>query len=255
MLTGTVRRVGNQVRGSVELLDARTGASLGARVSIVTSPISSPSRSALAQEITGALKATFTAGERALIERKPTQNQEAYEFYLRGLVLEGLSTRAKREKMGIGSLQLMSKLLRAIRPSHSPTPGWSACRPWTSIPHGLQAAYDKTMEAGDYPAVSAVLADRRLNGVVGLGYVIRDPIPASAQGDGGISHRRSRGGASIRGARRSRIIRASSGPRSSSRSCCSASRGRRRMRAGRCLRWATRRRRWIGSSAATDLRR
>ena len=74
------------------------------------------------------------------------------------------------------SLQLMSKLLRAIRLTfaHARLVG---VPPMDFDPHGLQAAYDKTMEAGDYPAVSAVLADRRLNGVVGLGYVIRDPIP------------------------------------------------------------------------------
>ena len=56
-------------------------------------------QSRIAREIAAELKATLTPSERALIERQPTQNQAAYELYLRALVQEeGLSTASRRDR-------------------------------------------------------------------------------------------------------------------------------------------------------------
>jgi TolB-like protein len=99
VLEGSVRRAGNRVKVTAQLIDARTDAHLWADnyEGDLTDIFALQAR--LAQEIAGALKATLTTSERALIERRPTQNPAAYERYLRGLVLEeNLSTRSNRDR-------------------------------------------------------------------------------------------------------------------------------------------------------------
>lgn len=41
---------------------------------------------------------------------------------------------------------------------------------------GLQASYEKAMEAGDYTVAGAVLEDSRFAGVVDLETAIREPV-------------------------------------------------------------------------------
>ncbi|MDP2138047.1 MAG: hypothetical protein Q8J74_09345, partial [Candidatus Didemnitutus sp.] len=83
VLEGSVRRVGNQVRVTAQLINATTDEHLWAETydGELTDIFGLQAR--LAREIAAALKATLTAGEKSLIERRPTQNQEAYDLYLR----------------------------------------------------------------------------------------------------------------------------------------------------------------------------
>jgi TolB-like protein len=83
ILEGTVRRDGNHVRVSTELVDARSDNTIWAdsydRDLIDIFAI----QSEVAQTIAAKLAATLSPQERQNIERKPTENVEAYDLYLR----------------------------------------------------------------------------------------------------------------------------------------------------------------------------
>ena len=101
VLEGSVRRSGNRVRVTAQLIDARTDEHLWAENYDGDTSDVFALQAKLAQQIAAALKATLTPSERSLIERRPTQDQQAYEFYQRGLALEleldAYSTREKYE--------------------------------------------------------------------------------------------------------------------------------------------------------------
>ena len=87
VLEGSVRRVGNKVRVTAQLIDARTDAHLWADTYDGDLTDIFALQAKLAQQIAGALKATLTPGEREQIARRPTQNQEAYDLFLRARTL------------------------------------------------------------------------------------------------------------------------------------------------------------------------
>ena len=83
LLEGTVRRAGTKVRVTAQLINARTDESIWAETYDVDLTDAFTIQSALAQNITAALKANFTTGERAYVAERPTQNLEAYDLFLR----------------------------------------------------------------------------------------------------------------------------------------------------------------------------
>ena len=87
VLEGSVQRVGSKVHLNVQLIDARTDDHIWADSYTEELTDVFSIESSLAQQISTALKASFTTDEQALIARRPTQNQEAYDLYLRARVL------------------------------------------------------------------------------------------------------------------------------------------------------------------------
>jgi TolB-like protein len=92
VLEGSVRRVGAKVHMNAQLIDARTDEHLWADTFDGDATDVFALQAKLAQQIAAALKATLTPGEKTLIERRPTENREAYELYLRA--------RARQEELG-----------------------------------------------------------------------------------------------------------------------------------------------------------
>ena len=82
ILEGSVRREGKRVRINVQLIDASNDRHLWAQVYDRELTDVFAIQSELAQEIASALKATLSPGEQEQIERKPTQNGDAYLLYL-----------------------------------------------------------------------------------------------------------------------------------------------------------------------------
>lgn len=82
ILEGSVRREGKRVRINVQLIDAANDRHLWAQVYDRELTDVFAIQSELAQEIASALKATLSRGEQERIERKPTQNSDAYLLYL-----------------------------------------------------------------------------------------------------------------------------------------------------------------------------
>ncbi len=84
VLEGSVRRVGNRVLVNVQLIDTATDQHLWAERYDRTLADSISLQGELASEIAGALRATLTPEEKARVEKKPTDNPDAYVAYLRG---------------------------------------------------------------------------------------------------------------------------------------------------------------------------
>ena len=85
VLEGSVRREGNRVAVNVQLIDAVHDRHLWAQRYDRTLEDSLGMEGQLAREIADALSATLTPEEKARVERKPTENADAWVLYLRGL--------------------------------------------------------------------------------------------------------------------------------------------------------------------------
>jgi serine/threonine-protein kinase len=85
VVEGSVQRAGNRVRVEAKLIDARSDRQIWAdRYDRDLTDVFGI-QTAVAEEIAGALHARLSAAQNAQIARKPTQNTEAYDRYLRGL--------------------------------------------------------------------------------------------------------------------------------------------------------------------------
>ena len=84
ILEGSVQRVGDQVRVNVQLINALTDAHLWADTYDRKLTDIFAVESEIAQAVAHALQATLTGSEKSSIAKKPTENPEAYELYLKG---------------------------------------------------------------------------------------------------------------------------------------------------------------------------
>jgi len=84
LLEGSVRRSTDRVRIEVELIDATSGFSLWSETYDREMADVFAIQSDIAQGVANKLRVTLLPGEKARVERKPTDNLEAYNLYLRG---------------------------------------------------------------------------------------------------------------------------------------------------------------------------
>lgn len=87
VVEGSVRRAGNHVRVSVQLIDAATDRHIWSQNYDRTVADSLVLQGELATEIASAIGATLTPQEKARVEAVPTKNTAAYQAYLRGRAL------------------------------------------------------------------------------------------------------------------------------------------------------------------------
>jgi TolB-like protein/Flp pilus assembly protein TadD len=85
VLEGSVRRQGNRVAVNVQLIDAVHDRHLWAQRYDRTLEDSLGMEGQLSREIADALSATLTPDEKSRVERRPTENADAWVLYLRGL--------------------------------------------------------------------------------------------------------------------------------------------------------------------------
>jgi len=84
ILEGSVRRVENQVRITAQLVDAMTDEHLWAETYDREIEDIFAIQSDVAEQIASSLKVELSPEDRARIERKPTENLTAYDYYLKG---------------------------------------------------------------------------------------------------------------------------------------------------------------------------
>jgi TolB-like protein/DNA-binding SARP family transcriptional activator len=85
IVEGTVRRANGRVRITTQLIDALTDEHLWTEVYERNLGDVFAVQSDVAEQVAAALRAELTTAERERIEEIPTDNLEAYEFYLRGM--------------------------------------------------------------------------------------------------------------------------------------------------------------------------
>jgi len=84
ILDGSVRRAGSTVRISTRLIDAATDTNIWAKTFDRDLNEIFSIQSDIAQQIAAALKAKLTPAEKERIEKKPTKDIRAYEYYVKG---------------------------------------------------------------------------------------------------------------------------------------------------------------------------
>ena len=84
VLEGSVRKAGERIRVSAQLVETATGHHLWAERYDRTLEDVFAVQDELSQEIASALEVRLSAGEKARLARKPTENMEAYDLLLRG---------------------------------------------------------------------------------------------------------------------------------------------------------------------------
>jgi TolB-like protein/Tfp pilus assembly protein PilF len=91
ILEGSVQKAGNQVRVNVHLVNVQTGSQLWADTYDRKLSDIFAVESEIAKGIAGSLQAKLTGHEEQALAAEPTNNPEAYDAYLRGLVFEARS--------------------------------------------------------------------------------------------------------------------------------------------------------------------
>jgi TolB-like protein/Flp pilus assembly protein TadD len=102
ILEGSVRRAGDKVRITSQLIDARTDEHLWAETYDRDLTDIFTIQSDVALNIATALKAVLSPEVTARIERRPTESTEAYDYYLRAHEYERQSSERKTFEFGIG---------------------------------------------------------------------------------------------------------------------------------------------------------
>src|SRR5437016_2490775 len=119
VLEGSVRREGNRVRVNVQLINANNDEHLWANNYDRDLTDVFAIQTDLAREIAGALQAKLSPTEKAQMERKPTENGEAYLAFLQGHTLffqsiEDLEKLKQAEQLYERAIQLDPKFALAI---------------------------------------------------------------------------------------------------------------------------------------------
>ncbi len=142
VLEGSVQRAGNRVRINLQLIDARTDAHLWAETYNRELNDIFAIQAELVQQVTGALKATLTAGEQDLLARRPTESQVAYDFYLRA--------RLQGQALGLGaSRQQYEAVVALYEQAAAADPAFALPHVQASILHGTMfwfGGLDSTVE-------------------------------------------------------------------------------------------------------------
>ncbi len=107
VLEGSVQRAGNKVRVTGQLIDARTDEHIWAKAYDRDLTDIFAIQSELSQEIAHALAAALSPQEKALIDRRPTENLAAYDAYLKA--------REMRQRNATGVLESEPFLKEAVR--------------------------------------------------------------------------------------------------------------------------------------------
>jgi TolB-like protein/Tfp pilus assembly protein PilF len=106
VVEGSVRRSGNHLRVSVQLIDALTDRHIWAQNYDRTVADSVALQGELATQIASEVGATLSPQEKARVEATPTKNTAAYDAYLRGRVLaSALTTDSSNEESAARSFQ------------------------------------------------------------------------------------------------------------------------------------------------------
>ncbi len=146
VVEGSVRRSGNHIRVSVQLIDALTDRHIWVQNYDRTLADSLALQGELATEIAAGVGATLSPQEKARVEAKPTNNPAAYDAYLRGRAFAGGSPFDKSNmERTIQSYQEAVKLDPTFALAWAHLSSWQSAYYWSgfdSSPVRLVAAKD-----------------------------------------------------------------------------------------------------------------
>jgi TolB-like protein/Flp pilus assembly protein TadD len=135
ILEGSVRRAGNKVRVTGQLINARTDEHVWAKSYDRDLTDIFAIQAALAQEIAGALEAAISPEARRQIDRRPTGSTAAYDLYLQG--------RDTRNRAPTGSPAALDRAEELFRNAVTLDPGFAAAWGELAVVHALKVFWDR----------------------------------------------------------------------------------------------------------------
>ena len=117
VLEGSVRKAANRVRITGQLIDATTGTHLWAERFEGTLDDIFELQDRIAADVVGNIAPQLERAEIERAKRKPTENLNAYDYYLRGMANLNRGTREAVDE----ALPLFEKAIRSTHPTHRPT--------------------------------------------------------------------------------------------------------------------------------------
>ncbi len=147
VLEGSVRKAGDRVRISAQLIDPTTGYHLWAERYDRDLTDIFALQDEITEKIVAALEVKLTAGEQEQVARRYTDNLEAYDYFLRGRAYQLRTTKvanAQARKMLERAIELDPSFAGAYALlSHTHYRGWR--HGWSEDPHSL----DRALEAAE----------------------------------------------------------------------------------------------------------
>ncbi len=131
VLEGSVRKAGNQVRVTVQLIDAENDRHLWAERYQEELEDIFALQDRIATTIVSTLPARIEAAAHERVSRKPTENMAAYEYVLAGKIYHHRSTRQDNQR----ALELLNKAVQ-LDPTYAQAHAWRACVLGQSWVHG-----------------------------------------------------------------------------------------------------------------------
>jgi adenylate cyclase len=149
VLEGSVRKAGNRVRITAQLIDATTGYHLWAERYDRDLQDVFALQDEVTQKIVGSLAVQLTAPEQGQLRRTPTANLEAYDDVLRGMEYYRRTTteaNAEAQRMFRRALDLDPQYARAyVALGWAHLQGWTL--QWSQDPQTLQRAFELAQQA------------------------------------------------------------------------------------------------------------
>src|SRR5438445_1022762 len=166
VVAGSVRRSGNHIRVSVQLIDALTDRHIWVQNYDRTLADSLALQGELATEIAAGVGATLSPQEKARVEAKPTNNPAAYDAYLRGRAVEAGSIDKSNMERAIQSYQ------EAVKLDPSFVPAWVrlSCVQSESFWVGVDPSPERLAAAKDAADRALALDPNLPETYVALGY-------------------------------------------------------------------------------------
>ena len=118
LIEGSVRKAGNRVRITAQLIDTATEGHLWAQNYDRQFDDIFAIQSEIAEKVAGELRIRLVDSEKRAIEKKPTENTEAYTYYLRGRELAREETKPSL-KQAVGLFEKAVKLDPSYARAHS----------------------------------------------------------------------------------------------------------------------------------------
>ena len=171
VLEGSVRKAGNRVRITAQLIDAQSDRHIWSETYERELVDIFDIQEEISNNIVDALKVALNVDETAALERAqhPTQNAEAYELYLQGRY----AWRQRREKNILKSIELFEQAIaidptfarahEALASAWAILPIWSQISNKESMQHAKPAAVRALQLDGTLPEARAVLAEAALD--------------------------------------------------------------------------------------------
>ena len=156
VLEGSVRKAGNRVRVTGQLIDAESGAHVWAdRFDRDLTDIFAV-QDELTQKIVSALALTLTEGEQRRLASEPTNNPEAYDFFLRGREFWYRQTK----ELNVKAMEMLTRAVE-LDPNFAPAYAFLAIAHMRDYLNQWSASPSRSLEQGQDVAQQAVALNDR----------------------------------------------------------------------------------------------